>query len=80
MSIVYAKGTMSVAWSAGRTTLKRGQAWDGDADLVRERPDLFAAEPERPAGRPAGRVERATRAPGEVRTPGGFRKGSRRPE
>lgn len=63
MAVVYARGDLTVAWSQGQTTLRRGDVWDADAELVRERPDLFAAEPERPAGR----VERATRAPGEVR-------------
>lgn len=70
MAVVYAKGDMTVAWSSGKSTLKKGQAWDADAELVAERPDLFAAEPERPAGRGAPRVERATRAPGERRRPG----------
>jgi len=63
-AVVYATSDLTVAWSQGQTTLRRGDVWDADAALVKERPDLFAAEPERPAG---ARVERATRAPGEVR-------------
>lgn len=68
--VVYARDTCSVAWSAGDTLLKKGEPWAADADLVRERPDLFEGEPGRLAGRTAApRVERATRAPGEVRRP-----------
>lgn len=66
MGVVYARDNLTVAWSAGKSTLTKGSAWDDQAELVRERPDLFDAEPERPAGR-APRVERATRAPGETR-------------
>lgn len=69
MGVVYAKQSASVAWSGGKTFLKRDQAWDADSGLVKERPELFFDEPARVAGRVAGRpvVERATRAPGEVR-------------
>lgn len=69
MPIVHARDTLCVAWSAGTTVLKKGQVWDADADLVRERPDLFTDAPTDVRGRKAGppAVERATRAPGEVR-------------
>lgn len=71
MGVVYANQTVSVAWSGGKTVLKKDQAWDADSPLARERPDLFADEPEKVAGRPRGGrppvIERATRAPGEVR-------------
>ena len=70
MAVVYARDTIYVAWSAGRTMLRKDDAWDADSDLVRERPELFIEEPKKLRGRPVGapRVERATRAPGEVRT------------
>ena len=69
MGVVYAKQAVSVAWSGGKTFLKKDQAWDSESDLVQERPELFTDEPEKVAGRVAGRpaVERATRAPGETR-------------
>jgi hypothetical protein len=69
MAVVYANQTASVSWSGGKTLLKKDQAWDADAGLVRERPELFSDEPEKVAGRASGRppVERATRAPGEMR-------------
>lgn len=72
MGVVYVKDSASVAWSAGKTFLRKGDAWDSDAALVKERPDLFAAEPAKVHGRRRGSVpvvERATRAPGEVRLP-----------
>lgn len=69
MAVVHVRDTCSVAWSAGTTVLKKGDAWDADADLVRERPDLFTQEPGKVHGRKVGppMVERATRAPGEMR-------------
>lgn len=65
MSVVFARETICVSWSAGTTLLKKDDAWDADSDLVRERPELFTEAPERLRGRRL--VERATRAPGEVR-------------
>jgi len=65
MAVVYARDTVCVSWSAGRTVLRKDDAWDADADLVRERPDLFTEQPKKLRGRRL--VERATRAPGEVR-------------
>lgn len=69
MAVVYAKESVSVSWSGGKTFVKKDQAWDADAGLVRERPELFSDEPVKVAGRGRQRpvVERATRAPGEVR-------------
>jgi hypothetical protein len=70
MGVVYAKENLSVAWSQGKTTLRKGAPWDADAQLVRERPDLFEDQPAKVAGRVGPPVvERATRAPGEVRRP-----------
>lgn len=68
MALVYPRGNMTVAWSAGKSVLNKGEPWDDQADLVRERPDLFDTAPARPAGA-APRIERATRAPGERRGP-----------
>jgi hypothetical protein len=69
MGVVYARQSASIAWSGGKTFLKKDQAWDADSGLVKERPELFTDEPAKVAGRVAGRpvVERATRAPGEMR-------------
>lgn len=71
MGVVYATQSASVSYSEGKTFLKKNQAWDSESALVRERPELFSAEPTKVAGRPnrGGRpvVERATRAPGEMR-------------
>jgi hypothetical protein len=69
VAVVYARESASVSWSGGKTFVKRDQAWDSDSGLVRERPELFSAEPVAVAGRSRIRpvVERATRAPGEVR-------------
>lgn len=71
----YVKRSMAVRWSGGTTTLREGQSIGDDHPLVEERPDLFTdAEPEPdikmpavPGRHGAPRVERATRAPGEVR-------------
>jgi hypothetical protein len=61
-----------VRWSGGTTLLRRNQSADDDHPLVVERPDLWTDEvpgaslsSARKAASPA--VERATRAPGEVR-------------
>jgi len=69
VSVVYARQSASVSYSGGKVFLKKDDAWDGDSDLVRERPELFSEEPNKVAGRgnPRRAVERATRAPGEVR-------------
>ena len=75
----YAKVTCAVRWSGGTTILREGQSADDDHPLVLERPDLFTGEAPaaelRVRRRPV--IERATRAPGEVReTP---RRGPGRP-
>lgn len=62
-----------VAWSQGEILLRHGQSIEEDHPLYKERPDLFqglapgadlTAQPQH--GEPL--VERATRAPGEVRS------------
>lgn len=68
MALVYPRQTMTVAWSAGKSVLNKNEPWDDQAELVKERPDLFDVEPARAAGA-VPRVERATRAPGERRGP-----------
>jgi hypothetical protein len=65
--VVFVKSDLTVAWSQGQTFLKKGDSWDSNAELVRERPDLFESSNEEPAGSHKPIVERATRAPGEVR-------------
>lgn len=69
MGLVFVRESLIVAWSAGQTVLKKGDVWDADADLVRERPELFSEETASVRGRKAEPpvVERATRAPGEMR-------------
>lgn len=73
MGVVYAQQSASVSYSEGKVFVRRGQAWDSEALLVRERPELFTGEPAKVAGRPHRRggaapvIERATRAPGETR-------------
>lgn len=64
MPVVYAKKSCGVGYEGRNVTLKRGQAWDSKAALVRAFPHLFEDEP----SEVAGRVESATAAPGEVRT------------
>lgn len=66
MAVVYVKESCAVDRDGGPISLKRGQAWDADADLVREYPDLFEGEP----AKIRGRIERATNAPGEKRAVG----------
>jgi hypothetical protein len=64
-----------VRWSGGTTILGVGTSADDDHPLVLERPDLFTDEapgadlrgPGRAASAAEAPVERATRAPGEVR-------------
>lgn len=53
MGVVYVKKDCVVAWSRGQSPLSKGDAWDDQAPLVRERPELFAAEPTLVRGRPA---------------------------
>lgn len=77
----YAKVSGAVRWSGGTTIINEGMSADEDHPLVVERPDLFGDDAPPPvltsqagdrrrrdmaAGR-GPRVERATRAPGEVR-------------
>jgi hypothetical protein len=69
--VKYAKIDAAIRWSGGTTILRKGQTADDDHPLVRERPDLWRDESPGASlktprtGPPA--VERATRAPGEVR-------------
>ncbi len=76
----YATCSGAVRWSGGLQVLKPGQSIADDHPLVRERPDLFTdAEPEPDIKMPAAPsrgVERATRAPGEVRGTPTARKGA----
>jgi hypothetical protein len=59
-----------LAWSGGTMTLRKDQTIDDDHPLVTERPELWSAEPST-ASLSTPTIERATRAPGEVRnTPG----------
>lgn len=71
MAVVYANTEGVVIWSQGQSPLTKGEAWDSEADLVRERPDLFDEEPTLVRGRrvPVEEtpVERATSRPGEKR-------------
>ena len=64
MAIVYVKETCGVGHDGGVVTLRRGAAWDSDAAIVKAHPHLFEDEP----AKVHGRIERATRAPGERRT------------
>lgn len=64
----YSKVTGAVRWSGGTTLLRKGQTADPDHPLVKERPDLFDESVPGPSlSVPKPTVERATRAPGEVR-------------
>lgn len=70
----YAKVTGAVRWSGGTTLIHSGMSADDDHPLVKERPDLFddavpgaSLSAPKPTPTPAPVVERATRAPGEVR-------------
>lgn len=67
----YSKAEGVIAWSGGTAVLRAGASWDDDHQLVRERPELFDdTDPgaEHKAGPQVGNIERATAAPGEVRT------------
>lgn len=71
MATVYVKETCVTQTDDGTlVTLKRGEAWDSDASVVKAHRGLFEAEPQVVQGR----IERATRAPGEKRGPGRPRK------
>ncbi|MEU3255916.1 hypothetical protein [Streptomyces sp. NPDC006997] len=71
----YVKRSLAVRWSGGTMALREGQSIADDHPLVAARPELFTdSEPEPdikmpavPGRHGAPRVERATRAPGEVR-------------
>ena len=77
----YATVSGAVRWSGGTTIIHEGMSADQDHPLVLERPDLFGDEAPPPMLASSGgdarrsvlttegrtRVERATRAPGEVR-------------
>lgn len=68
----YATMSGAVRWSGGTTLLRKGQSADDTHPLVLERPDLWtdvAPGASLASGRRAAQpvVERATRAPGEVR-------------
>jgi hypothetical protein len=68
--VKYSKVAGAVRWSGGTTLLRKGQSADDDHPLVAERPNLWTDEaPGASLGtrRAAPVVERATRAPGEVR-------------
>jgi hypothetical protein len=64
VAIVYVKETVGLDLEGGTVTLRRGDAWDAGAQIVKAHPHLFEDEP----ANVLGRVERATRAPGERRT------------
>ena len=58
-----------VRWSGGTILLRMGQSIDNDHPLVDERPDLFEEKTPGASIKSHGpSIERATRAPGEVRT------------
>lgn len=71
MAIVYVKETCGVGTDGGVVHLRRGDAWDTGAELVKAHPGLFEAEPTKVHGRveraTSAPVERATSAPGEQR-------------
>lgn len=69
--VVYAKYDSRVVWSQGISPLTAGDVWDSEADLVKERPELFAAEPTRVKGRKPRRArppepEQAEQAEGQA--------------
>lgn len=49
--VVYANTDTQVVWSGGQSPIAKGEVWDANADLVKERPELFSAEPTRVRGR-----------------------------
>ncbi|MBZ6135766.1 hypothetical protein [Streptomyces olivaceus] len=84
----YVKRSLAARWSGGTATLREGQSIGDDHPLVAERPDLFTdTEPEPDIKMPATsgrhgapRVERATRAPGEVRKAGPRKRTTAKPD
>lgn len=72
MSYVFANADCVVRWSGGIAHLHSNppQVWEADHPLVRERPDLFVADPPNVIRAPGAEapVEQATRRPGERRT------------
>jgi hypothetical protein len=71
---VYAQQHAIVGHPSGDpVAVNKGDAYDDSHPLVRIKPALFGPEPPEEAvagGRQRPRIERATRAPGEVRRPG----------
>lgn len=62
--IVVAVESAAVIVDGTVRAVRKGDAWSADADVVRARPDLFTDNPAKARG---GRIEAATRAPGERR-------------
>lgn len=80
MALKYSKMEGVLRWSGGTTLLKRGTSVEADHPLAKERPDLFTDEEPDAKFATAPTVERATAAPGEVRTtPGVGPRGNRVP-
>ncbi|HEU4544449.1 MAG TPA: hypothetical protein VFR23_25185 [Jiangellaceae bacterium] len=71
---VFATRSCATEFNGRPIRVRKGEPWAADDPFVEAKPDLFTSAPE---GRRTGppRVERATRAPGEVRQGGGFRPG-----
>jgi hypothetical protein len=64
--IVYALETAAVGLTTGDIfTIRRGQKYSSDLQVVRERPGFFSDDPQ--TGMEDGPVEQATAAPGERR-------------
>jgi hypothetical protein len=84
--VKYSKIEGTLAWSRGTILMRKGASFDEDHPLVAERPELFGdvdpgAEHKTREATPPPAVERATRAPGEVRnTPGTGPRGNRVPK
>jgi len=68
VSYVYPNCVTVVLYEGGRVRLNPEQKWDSDDPFVKARPEFFSADP-RNVAHSAGfePVERATRAPGEMR-------------
>ena len=65
-SVVFATRSCATEHGGLPVTVRKGEAWAADDPLVQAKPDLFGPPPKvRRTGPPV--VERATRAPGEVR-------------
>lgn len=74
MDVVYATGTVSVAFRGAQVGVRKGTHWPASDPLVAQYPDLFSADPRygmlyttEPDGYDAPVVESATAAPGERR-------------